>query len=140
MPRILGNPKVDYVTAKLTEEKAHFETAAKQFAKPVSPRPFPLLAPLTGNFVNPSFGEAAVEEDGATLVMEIRATGAKLKLAPWDGDIFVARLMPSGQFGPIVDLGYMTRGFVQFQMNSDGKLNLLRLSFDDGQRFEFRRE
>jgi hypothetical protein len=34
----------------------------------------------------------------------------------------------------------MTRGFVQFQMNSDGKLNLLRLSFDDGQRFEFRRE
>jgi hypothetical protein len=83
MPRILGNPKVDYVTAKLTEEKAHFETAAKQFAKPMSPRPFPLLAPLTGNFVNPSFGEAAVE---------------------------------------------------------DGKLNLLRLSFDDGQRFEFRRE
>jgi hypothetical protein len=74
MPRILGNPKVDYVTAKLTEEKAHFETAAKQFAKPMSPRPFPLLAPLTGNFVNPSFGEAAVEEDGDTLVMEIRAT------------------------------------------------------------------
>src|SRR5271165_613300 len=140
LDRILGNPKVDYVTAKLTEARAHFETAAKQFAEPVSPRPFPPLPPLTGNFVNPSFGEAAMEEDGDTLVMEIRATGAKLKLAPWDGDIFVARLMPSGQFGPIVDLGYMTRGFVQFQMNSDGKLNLLRLSFADGQRFEFQRE
>ncbi|HME23909.1 MAG TPA: serine hydrolase [Acetobacteraceae bacterium] len=140
LDRILGNPKVDYVTTKLAEERAHFETAAKQFAEPVSPRPFPPLPPLTGNFVNPSFGEAAMEEDGDTLVMEIRATGAKLKLAPWDGDIFVARLMPSGQFGPIVDLGYMTRGFVQFQMNSDGKLNLLRLSFADGQRFEFQRE
>lgn len=140
LDRILGNPKVDYATAKLAEATTHFENAAKQFAEPLSPRPFPPLAPLTGNFVNPSFGEAAVEEDGDTLVMEIRATGAKLKLTLWDGDIFVARLVPSGQFGPIVDLGYMTRGFVQYQMNSDGKLNLLRLSFDDGQRFDFQRE
>jgi hypothetical protein len=41
--------------------------------------------------------------------MEIRATGAKFKLEPWDGDVFVARLMPSGQFGPIVDLDYMSQ-------------------------------
>jgi hypothetical protein len=34
----------------------------------------------------------------------------------------------------------MIRGFVQFQMDSDGKLNVLSLSFVDGQRFEFRRE
>ena len=37
-------------------------------------------------------------------------------------------------FGPLPD------GFVQFQMDKDAKLNLLRLSFDDGQAYEFRRE
>jgi hypothetical protein len=36
--------------------------------------------------------------------MEIQATGAKLKLQPWDGNVFVASLMPIGRFGPIVDL------------------------------------
>ena len=56
------------------------------------------------------------------------ATGAKLKLEPWDGDFSSASLMPIGQFGPVVDLDYMTKGFVQFQMDKDGKLNLLRLS------------
>jgi hypothetical protein len=34
----------------------------------------------------------------------------------------------------------MTRGFAQFQMDKDGKLNLLRLSLVDGQAYEFRRE
>ena len=64
----------------------------------------PQLAPLAGNFVNPSFGEAAVGLEGDALVMEFQATGAKFKLEPWDGDVFIARLMPTGQFGPIVDL------------------------------------
>ncbi len=72
--------------------------------------------------------------------MDIRASGAKFKLVPWDGDIFIASLMPTGRFGPIVDLSYMTKGFVQFQMDKDGKLNLLRFSSDDGQAYEFARE
>jgi len=29
---------------------------------------------------------------------------------------------------------------LQFQIDKEGKLNLLRLSFDDGQAYEFRRE
>lgn len=56
-----------------------------------------------------------MDEDGDALVMEIRATGTKLKLEPWDGDIFVARLMPSGQLGPIGDLGYMTKVLSSFK-------------------------
>jgi hypothetical protein len=72
--------------------------------------------------------------------MELHATGAKLTLKPWDGDIFIARLMPLGRFGPIVDLGYMTKGFAQFHMDKDGQLNLLRLSTDDGQAYALRRE
>jgi hypothetical protein len=34
----------------------------------------------------------------------------------------------------------MTKGFAQFQMDKNGKLNLLRLSTPDGQAYEFRRE
>ena len=140
LDRILGNPKIDYVADKFKEEaKTAFERKAKRVRQPANPRPFPPLASLAGNFVNPSLGEATVAPDGDALVMELHATGAKLKLEPWDGDIFIAKLMPTGQFAPIVDLDYMISGFVQAQMDKDGKLNLLRLSSDDGQPYEFRR-
>jgi hypothetical protein len=139
LDRILGNPKVDYVANKLSEAKTGFEATAKLFAKPAYPRPFPPLVPLAGNFVNPSFGEAAVALEGDALVMEFQATGAKFQLEPWDGDVFIARLMPTGQFAPIVDLDYMTKGFVQFQMDENGRLDLLRLSSKDGQVYEFLR-
>ena len=73
--------------------------------------------------------------------MELQATGAKLKLEPWDGDALTAKLMPLGRFAPLVeDLGPLPNGFVQFQIDRDAKLNLLRLSFDDGQAYEFRRD
>lgn len=139
--RILGeNAKHDPVAENLKNAKANFAATLKLFAKPASPRPFPRLAPLTGNFVNPSFGKAMLTLEGDALVIEFRATGAKFKLVPWDGDIFIATLMATGQFGPIVDLDYMIKGFAQFQMDKDGKLNLLRLSIQDGQAYEFRRE
>ena len=72
--------------------------------------------------------------------MNIQATGAQLKLEPWDGYVFTASLMPTGRFGPIVDLGYMTKAFAQFQMGKDGKLDLLRLCTEDGQVYEFTRQ
>jgi hypothetical protein len=98
------------------------------------------LAPLAGHYVNPSLGAAKVSQDGDALVVQLQVTGATFKLEPWDGDVFVARLMPTGRFGPIVDLGYMTKGFVQFQIDKDGKLDVLRLSSENGQAYEFRRE
>jgi CubicO group peptidase (beta-lactamase class C family) len=140
LDRILGNPKHDPVAENLKNAKATFEATAKRFAKPANPRPFPRLAPLTGNFVNSSLGKAVLTLKDDALVIEVQATGAKFKLVPWDGDIFMATLMATGQFGPIVDLDYMTKGFAQFQMDKDGKLNLLRLSTQDGQAYEFRRE
>jgi hypothetical protein len=79
-------------------------------------------------------------ENGA-MVVELHATGAKLKLEPWDGDIFTARLMPTGRFAAMVDnLGPLPNGFVQLQIDKNAKLNVLRLSFDDGQAYEFHRE
>jgi CubicO group peptidase (beta-lactamase class C family) len=140
LDRVLGNPDVDYIATKIVEEKAHFAAAAARFAPPTSPRPFPSLAPLAGAFVSPSFGNASVTVDGNALILEILATGAKLKLEPWDGDVFVARLMPIGQFGPVVDLDYMTKGFVQFQVASTGKLDVLTMTLVDGQRYQFTRE
>ena len=140
LDRILGNAKHDPVAENLKHAKASFETTAKLFVKPANPRPFPPMATLTGNFVNPSFGKATLAPEGDALVMEFLTSGAKFKLVPRDGDIFVASLMPTGQFGPIVDLDYMTKGFAQFQMDKDGKLNLLRLSTVDGQAYEFQRE
>ncbi|MGH6826289.1 serine hydrolase [Methyloceanibacter sp.] len=140
LDRILDNPKVDHVANSRVPATTSFETKAKLFAKPADPRPFPPLAPLAGKFVNPSFGEAEITLQGEALVMEVRATGAQLRLEPWDGNVFLASLMPTGRFGPIVDLGYMTRGFAQFQMGKDGKLDQLRLSTEDGQAYEFTRE
>ena len=74
------------------------------------------------------------------LVLELRS-GAQLKLEPWDGDIFTARLEQNGRFAPVAEnLGPRPIGFMQFQMDNEGKLNLLRLSFADGQAYEFLRE
>jgi CubicO group peptidase (beta-lactamase class C family) len=140
LDRVLGNPYIDYVATGLVQMKAYYAAAAARFLPPPAPRPFPPLAPLAGAFVSPSFGKVSVAVDGDTLVMKILETGAKLKLDPWDGDVFVARLMPIGQFGPVVDLDYMTKGFVEFQIAPSGKLDVLTMTLADGQRYEFRRE
>jgi CubicO group peptidase (beta-lactamase class C family) len=139
--RILDNPKDDHVASALRSARDKFEAADKLFARPDNPRPFPPLAPLAGTFANPSMGKAAVALEGPGLVMEIEATGVKLALEPWDGDVFTAKLMPLGRFAAVADnLGPLPNGFVQFQIDKEAKLNLLRLSFDDGQAYEFSRE
>jgi CubicO group peptidase (beta-lactamase class C family) len=142
LDRILDNPRRDRVADRLKEEQASFfEKSARRSARPASPRPFPPLAPLAGKWINPSFGAAVLAQDGETLVLELQATGARLKLTPWDGDIFLASLMPTGRFGPIADSGVVAPAFIQFQTDKDGKLNRLRHhNSEDGQAYEFRRE
>ena len=137
---MLGNPDVDYVATRIVETKAYFAAAAAPVRPAGEPATVSAARPLAGAFVSPSFGKASVVVDGNALIMEILATGAKLKLEPWDGDVFVARLMPIGQFGPVVDLDYMIKGFVQFQIAPSGKLDVLTMTLADGQRYEFRRE
>ena len=139
--RLLGNPEADHVAERLQAARVHFETAAKLFAKPANPRPFPPLVPLVGGFSNPSMGTAVMVLEGEVLVMEFAATGAKLTLEPWDGDVFTAMLVPIGRFAAVAAaLGPLPNGFVQFQIDKDAKLNVLRLSLDDGQAYEFKRE
>ena len=74
------------------------------------------------------------------MVMEILTSGAKLELEPWDGDVFTAKLMPLGNFAALAEnLGPVPIGFVQFQIDNQGRLNLLRLSTEGGQAYVFRR-
>jgi CubicO group peptidase (beta-lactamase class C family) len=56
LDRLLANPSVDHVAKTLEAAKAKYEGIRKQFARPDKPRPSPPLAPLAGNFANPSFG------------------------------------------------------------------------------------
>jgi CubicO group peptidase (beta-lactamase class C family) len=138
--RLLGNPQVDLVAEALKRAAKKFADDDKVFAKPANPRPFPPLAPLAGAFANPSFGKASLKHEADALVLELE-NGAELRLEPWDGDIFTAKLAPNGRFASVAqNLGPRPSGFVQFQMDKEGKLNLLRLSFDDGQAYEFHRE
>jgi CubicO group peptidase (beta-lactamase class C family) len=141
MDRLLGNPQVDHAANLLKAATAKYDAAVKMFAKPEHPRPFPPLAPLAGRFANPAVGKASVTVEGNALILEITATGAKLKLEPWDGDVFTAAMIPLGRFAMIAEaLGPLPAGFVQFQIDKDGKLNLLRMLLEDGPTYEFVRE
>ena len=141
LDRLLDNPKVDHAANALNNAKANFDKQVKLFAKPANPRPFPPLAPLAGKFANPSFGQAVVMEEEGALVMELLGTGAKLKLEPGDGSVFTFSLLPLGKFEAVVkNSGPLPAGFAPFDMGADGKLSLLRLSFDDGQAYVFSRE
>ena len=140
LDRLLGNPDVDHVAERLKLARAGAEKDAKLWARPADPRPFPPLAPLAGSFTHPAVGKAAVKQDGGALVMEL-AAGAALRLDPWDGDIFPATLVPQGRFAPLAEnLGPSPTAFAQFQLDATGKLDVLRLTADDGQTYAFTRE
>src|SRR5437764_1040620 len=88
--RLMDNPVVDNVAVRLSGAKARFGKGEKLFAKPANPRPFPALGPVAGNFTSTTFGSVSVKEEGGALAVEFKATGAKMKLEPWDGEIFAA--------------------------------------------------
>ena len=141
LDRILDNPSIDHVAKTLQAAKAKYESMRKQFAKHDKPQPSPLLAPLAGNFANTSFGKAVVRAESDALIVEIQATGAQFRLEPWDGDIFAVRLVPSGRFAAVAkNLGDEPNGLAQFQADAAGKPAVLRITLDDGQAYDFRRE
>jgi CubicO group peptidase (beta-lactamase class C family) len=139
--RLIGNPMVDHGAEKLAQARAEDADARKQFTPPADPQPSPALGPLAGEFTNPAFGKAVLGLDGDTAALEISASGAKLRLDPWNGDVFTATLMPEGAFAAMAaNLGPLPRAFAQFQADKDGNPSILRLTFRDGQAYEFTRE
>jgi len=141
LDRLLDNPKVDVAAEAFKAAKAGFDKSTRLFAKPDSPRPFPPLAPLAGTFTNASIGKAIVTQEGGALVMRLEATGATLRLDPWDGGIFAVSFLSLDRFAALVaDLGPQPSLFAEYRMDKDAKLNVLHLSFDDGQAYDFTRE
>jgi CubicO group peptidase (beta-lactamase class C family) len=139
--RLLDNPMVDHVADTLKAVKAKFVSAEKVFAKPEKPRPFPALAPLAGNFASATFGKAILRPREGALVLELAATGAELALEPWDGDVFTVRLLPRGRFASVLEtMDDRPDSFAQFETDKEGRLGVLRFTFDDGQAYDFRRE
>jgi hypothetical protein len=89
----------------------------------------------------PAIGKVLVKLEGDALVMAFAASGAKLRLDPWDGDVFTATLVPEGRFAAVAaNEGPGPVGFVQFQIDNNGQLNRLRMTDTNGQQFEFLRE
>ena len=77
---------------------------------------------------------------GSAAALDFAATGAKLRLDPWDGAVYTATLAPEGKFAPVVaNLGPSPLAFAQFPSDKDGKLTTLRLTFADGQAYDFKR-
>jgi hypothetical protein len=75
-------------------------------------------------------------------VIELTATGAKLRLDGWDGSIFTASLVPEGKFSAIAaNMGPLQMGFAQFLVDRNGEQNVIRLTlFPPGQVYELTRE
>ena len=121
LDRILDNPKVDHEAIVLARAKATYRDSVKQFARPAHPQPSPLLAPLAGNFANPAFGKAALRVDGGIAALEFAASGAKLRLDPWNGAVYTAMLAPEEKFAAMAaNLGPLPIAFAQFQNDKDG--------------------
>jgi CubicO group peptidase (beta-lactamase class C family) len=122
LDRLLGNPMVDYEVTTLAKAKATYTDGVKQVARPADPQPSPPLAPLAGNFANPSFGKATLRMDGSTAAFEIAASGARLRLDPWNGAVYTATLVPEGKFAAMAaNLGPLPIAFAQFQNDENGK-------------------
>ena len=139
--RLLGNPTIDHGAKTLAQAKSTFADGVKQFARPADPEPSPPLSPLAGNFANLGFGTATLLTDGDVAILEFAKTGAKLRLDPWNGAVYSATIVPDGKFAAIAaNLGPLPIAFAQFQSDKNGKPAVLRLTFSDGQAYDFRRE
>jgi hypothetical protein len=142
LDRLMGNPVVDHVAARLAAAKAGFAAGEAAFAAPAARRPPPDAASLTGSFDSPSFGPVEVSQADGGLVAVLKATGARLALDPRDGDVFTVKLVPEGRFAAVAaDLGPGPVGFVQFLIGKDGKVGrFVLLSGDNGQAYDFVRQ
>jgi CubicO group peptidase (beta-lactamase class C family) len=142
LDRIVGNPVVDYAAKSLEHAKADAASSAKLFERPANAQPSPPLAPLYGAFANPGMGRAVVRADGDASVIELTATGAKLRLDGWDGSIFTASLVRDAKFSALAaNMGPLPMGFAQFLVDKDGRQDVIRLTlFPPGQVYELKRE
>ncbi len=141
LDRLLGNPVVDYAAQRLAAAKAADAAAAKQFARPDNPEPSPPLAALAGEFESAAFGKTALKVDGDTAFFEFLGSGARLRVDAWNGPVYTATVVPEGRFaGVAANAGPLPLAFAQFQADKDGSPAIFRLTFSDGQAYDFLRK
>jgi hypothetical protein len=142
LDRLLGNPEVDHAAAKLLAARAAAASVDAAFVRPATAAAPPPLDGLAGDFTNPAVGAATLAADAGGMVLSLTATGARLALAPWDGDTFTVNLVGEGDFAAVADnLGPSPLGFVQFMVDASGKRDRFVLTFQsDGQTLAFTRE
>lgn len=79
--------------------------------------------------------------DGDVTTLELVDSRAKLRIDPWNGVVYSATLVPDAKFAAIAaNLGPLPIAFAQFQNDKDGKPTVLRLTFSDGQAYDFARK
>jgi CubicO group peptidase (beta-lactamase class C family) len=133
LDRLMGNPDVDHVAAKLEAAKAKAAADQKPLAELAMRRPPPSLASLAGVFSNPDFGDVEGVASGDALILELKATGAKLRLEPRDGDVFAVTLKPEGRFAAVAaNFGPLPLGLAQFLVDEHGRLDRFVLATIDG--------
>jgi len=139
--RLLDNPEVDTVALRLDAARARFEAADALFARPENPRPTPDIGPLAGDYSSPVFGPVSVAAEAGALIIAVEATGARLRLAPWDGETFTVALVPEGRFAAMAaTFGPKPLGFVRFQAGIGGSFDRFSFTVEDGQAYPFTRE
>jgi CubicO group peptidase (beta-lactamase class C family) len=137
---LLDSTRVDNdpLATHLRRATDKYEAAQKDLARPANPRPGPDPKTMIGKYSNPSFGEAVMSVADGAPVLEF-STGAKLRFAEWDGDVFTLALSPEGPFKDLVlSMGSLPLGLAQWQLDQDGKYSL-SLPLGAAQSYEFRR-
>lgn len=141
MDRLSGRPQADYGARKLEAARQNLVEDAKTWTRPANPRPFASLASLAGSFAGPLLGKVKAAAVDDAVLLTLQTSGAQLRLEPWDGDVFLAKLVPVGAFAAMEASLGRPIGFVQLQMGNNGQLDTLRLTVTETkQTYEVRRE
>lgn len=142
LDRLLDNPKVDHVAARLEAAKANFAAGQKFAEMPPVRQPPTVLEPLVGTYETPGFGEASASVDAGSLVVKLELTGAKLKLDDRGGQAFNVGLVPEGRFAAIAEgNGPGPVGIIQFETDAKGGIGGFRfMAGDNGQIYTFTRK
>lgn len=139
--RLQDNPEIDHVANMLKSHVAASVAQDETFTIPDDAQPPPAFGPLVGDFASPVFGKATLSQADDDLLLRLAETGAGIRLSPWDGGVFTFKLAADGEFASMAEiLGPAPRGFAAFVTGSDGRPDTLRLTFADGQAYDFHRD
>lgn len=138
---LLGNPATDQLAAAAERARAGYEAEAKRYAPRPDAAPPPDLARLAGTYDSEAMGEAEVTAADGHLVLSLARTGARLRLSPLDGPLFVANLVPEGRFEPVVRMtAGQPSGLMRFDAGAEGRIDRLTWLYDDAQSYPFLRK